>query len=113
MTAVFALTIRQPYASQIIDGVKVAEDRDWATSHRGLLLIHAGVVSEEPNFDGPRGVIIGSVHLVAVVDSTGPSRYRWLLDDPHPLPHVRCRGLPGLWPVPPDVLAAYRGMLSD
>lgn len=37
-----ALTIHQPYAQLIADGLKQFETRHWATAHRGLLYIHAG-----------------------------------------------------------------------
>ncbi|GAB3429911.1 ASCH domain-containing protein [Actinophytocola sediminis] len=37
-----ALTIRQPMAWAIATGYKAEENRTWATSHRGLLAIHAG-----------------------------------------------------------------------
>lgn len=36
-----ALTIRQPWASLIAEGVKTIETRSWATKHRGPLAIHA------------------------------------------------------------------------
>ena len=38
-----ALTILQPYASLIPCGAKKFETRSWATKHRGLLAIHAGM----------------------------------------------------------------------
>lgn len=37
-----ALTIRQPFAWLVVNGFKDVENRSWATSHRGPLLIHAG-----------------------------------------------------------------------
>ena len=36
-----ALSIRQPWASAIADGIKQVEIRTWSTEHRGDLLIHA------------------------------------------------------------------------
>lgn len=42
MSDVLALTVSQPYASLIADGKKFVENRRWATSHRGLVAIHAG-----------------------------------------------------------------------
>ena len=38
-----ALTIRQPWASLIVEGVKTVETRSWNTKHRGSLAIHAGL----------------------------------------------------------------------
>ena len=36
------LTIKQPYASMIINKYKTYEFRSWKTNYRGKLLIHAG-----------------------------------------------------------------------
>jgi len=35
------LSIRQPYATMIAARLKARETRDWATSHRGIVVIHA------------------------------------------------------------------------
>lgn len=37
----FALSIRQPWAWLIVNGYKDVENRDWWTSRRGRILIHA------------------------------------------------------------------------
>ena len=37
-----ALTIKEPWASLIINGYKTYEFRSWNTSYRGKILIHAG-----------------------------------------------------------------------
>jgi hypothetical protein len=37
-----ALTIRQPWATLIVMGIKNIENRSWKTNYRGELLIHAG-----------------------------------------------------------------------
>jgi hypothetical protein len=37
-----AITICQPYAAAIMSGAKKVENRNWFTSHRGPLAIHAG-----------------------------------------------------------------------
>lgn len=77
------LSIKQPWASLIMCGVKRVENRTWSTPHRGPLLIHAsgkydhaGVTFlEEKGIahlsadDAPRGAILGTVELVDVVDS--------------------------------------------
>ena len=36
------LTIKQPWASLIIDGYKKYEFRSWKTNYRGKIFIHAG-----------------------------------------------------------------------
>ena len=37
-----AITIQQPYAALIAEGIKEYEFRTWKTAYRGPLLIHAG-----------------------------------------------------------------------
>lgn len=48
-----ALTVRQPWASDIVDGVKTIEVRSRHTHHRGPLVIHA---SARPD-DGSRELV--------------------------------------------------------
>lgn len=38
-----AISIRQPWASLIVDGPKRIENRTWKTSRRGWVLVHAGL----------------------------------------------------------------------
>jgi hypothetical protein len=44
------LSIKQPWTWLIIHGHKDIENRDWTTSYRGLLLIHAGKRVDENCF---------------------------------------------------------------
>ena len=37
------LTLRQPWATLVAEGIKKYEFRSWKTNYRGKLLIHAGV----------------------------------------------------------------------
>jgi hypothetical protein len=90
------LSIKQPWAWLIANGLKDIENRDWTTNHRGPLLIHAGkavdkdcFVGDQINFDFfeqfgsevvdamPRhkrdyalGCIIGQADLVGVVEDS-------------------------------------------
>ena len=41
------LTIREPWASLIVNGYKKYEFRSWKTNYRGKLLIHAGINIEK------------------------------------------------------------------
>jgi len=36
------LTVRQPYASLLVSGIKDVENRSRRTNYRGTVLIHAG-----------------------------------------------------------------------
>ena len=67
-----ALTIKQPWASLIIEGYKKYEFRSWKTNYRGKILIHAGLSLEkdmeerfsEYNLEYKLGYIIGEADLV-------------------------------------------------
>ena len=37
-----AITIKQPWASLIVHGIKDVENRSWKTNYRGRIYIHAG-----------------------------------------------------------------------
>ena len=42
------LTVKQPWASLIVEGIKDIENRTWKTNFRGRMLIHA---SAKPDYD--------------------------------------------------------------
>lgn len=110
-----ALSIRQPYAWLVVQGIKPVENRDWATTYRGPLLIQAGQRPHDHAIDEIErryrvsidraalkfGGIIGRVTLVDVVTShpspwfTGP--FGWVLEAPTPLPFRALRGTTGLF----------------
>ena len=66
------LTIKQPWASLIIDGYKKYEFRSWKTNYRGKIFIHAGKNIEKDmldrfskyQLDYELGAIIGEAELV-------------------------------------------------
>lgn len=66
------LTIREPWASLIVNGYKEYEFRSWKTNYRGKILIHAGMTLEKDvaekfkdyNLKYSRGAIIGEAILV-------------------------------------------------
>lgn len=123
-----ALTVRQPWASLLVDGVKPLDVRPWATRYRGPLLIHAGATPPPAlievrrmvgAFTVPLGVLLGVVTLVDVqpldavwpeLDDVGratcgdrcaPDAFAWLTADSMRLSDpVPCRGAQGLWRVP-------------
>lgn len=45
------LTIKEPWATLIIDGYKKYEFRSWKTNYRGKLLIHAGKSLEKAQYE--------------------------------------------------------------
>lgn len=118
-----ALSIRQPWAYLIAHGLKDIENRDWPTSYRGSVLIHAGQQFDK-DFPYERvasilkrggkteilrlrqyqhGGIIGIATLVDVVQSSnspwfcGP--YGFVFKDARPLPFTPCKGALGLFSV--------------
>lgn len=126
-----ALTICQPYASLIANGEKLVENREWSTSYRGTLYIHAGKSREwlclargEPP---PAGMVFGAIVAVATlrdclhIDSirrgehdkrhpwlrehehtNGP--WCWVLDMVSPIGPWPWRGAQRLWPIDEDEL---------
>lgn len=66
------LTIKEPWASLIINGYKMYEFRSWKTKYRGKILIHAGMTLEKDmaerfssyNLNYYKGEIIGEATLV-------------------------------------------------
>ena len=65
------LTIKQPFASLIAEGIKEYEFRTWKTKYRGEILIHAGKgvdkkamkKYEHLNLEYPSGCIIAKCNL--------------------------------------------------
>ena len=63
------LTIKEPWASLIVQGFKKYEFRSWKTNYRGKILIHAGLSKEdidkyrEYNLDISSGEIIGEAYI--------------------------------------------------
>ena len=65
------ISIKQPWASLIINGYKEYEFRTWKTKYRGKILIHASQTIDKDimpkfkafNLEYPTGCIIGEVHI--------------------------------------------------
>ena len=62
MSKIYALSIKQPWASLLISGRKTIEVRSWTTRIRGRILIHA-----------------------ARVPDSRPEAWKWVTDDIRPL----------------------------
>jgi hypothetical protein len=91
------ISLRQPWAEEIMLGKKKEEYRHIPTKHRGRIYIYAGLgrftKDEEEDYaaevgyaidDLPRGVVIGSVEIVdCIEDGLG---YAWLIANPQRLP---------------------------
>jgi hypothetical protein len=116
------ISIKQPWASLIINGTKDIENRSWRTNHRGPMLVHAsqriddinpfelrrrfGVSMPQPM---PTGGVIGIVDIVDCVEDH-PSKwfvgeFGFVLKNPRPLRFLRWPGQLGLREAPRDLLA--------
>jgi len=97
------LTVKQPWASLIVNGVKDIENRTWRTKYRGRILIHVAAndfdfrkyaVSEEQRLfiqaikkPYVHSAIIGSVEIVGCVRDynsiwSEKDCYNWVLKNP-------------------------------
>lgn len=123
-----ALSIRQPYAWLIVNGIKDVENRTWHTGYRGPVLIHAGKTypkrDHADDFDGLRAqghpypadresMLGGIVGIATITGCVTSSTSKWwigpvgfTLADARPLPAlIACKGELGFFDVPADVLA--------
>lgn len=121
-----ALSIRQPWAWLIVNGLKDVENRTWKTDFRGRFLVHAGYIFDESGYlyvcremrirlPGPdemeRGGIVGTADIMDCVKAhaspwfVGP--YGFVLENASVLPFHAMPGRQGLFDVrmPPDMLA--------
>ncbi|TQF28859.1 ASCH domain-containing protein [Bradyrhizobium sp. UNPA324] len=127
------ISIRQPWAALIISGgtdvqtgataFKDVENRTWATSYRGPVLIHA---SKRPDAVRPEEIerrfgvrlssdqqLGGIIGMVDIIDCVRPHPSRWyapehfafVLANPRPLPFVRWKGALSLRSAPAELLA--------
>ena len=124
------LTIQQPWASAIVAGIKLIENRSWPTHHTGGLVIHAarttwphsitqslmnGQLSGLMPFENlPRGAIIGIVDMVDCQEysyrlsgnifASGP--WCWIFRNPKQfVKPFHVRGAQGLWTLPEGILS--------
>ena len=97
-----ALSLHQPYASLIAQGVKTIETRRWPTKHRGDLLI-VSTKKGRNSPEHPTGVAVCVVNVVGCRRMTRADEgaaavklydgaWAWLLKDIRPVPPVRIRG---------------------
>ncbi len=122
-----AISIRQPWAWLILNGLKDIENRAWYTDYRGTVFIHAPSQFDTAiteafvrqrltdsewslfmrccNAGLETNGIIGKVTLIDCLEPgefngspwRDPSRHGWVFANPKPLPFLRCRGQLGLW----------------
>ena len=119
------LTVKEPWASLIINGYKKYEFRSWKTKYRGKILIHAGMTLEkdnakrfqEYNLEYYKGAIIGEatitdcilvdvkfneelrkINPLVYTKSNHVETYAWKLENIQILtPPQKATGKQGLW----------------
>lgn len=86
-----ALSVKNPYATQILRGEKPIEYRSWKTDFRGDILI---VSSASPKLEGMlSGHALCVVRLDRIVPSkTCPGQFEWILTDVRPVKPFPVRG---------------------
>lgn len=120
-----AITIKQPWASLIVHGIKDIENRNWRTNFRGRVLIHSSAKGDSGKFgclqpnqrdkvlytpigrtffnDLPFGSIIGSVEIVDCVQNhtsvwADKGVYNWVLANPILFPEtIPAKGKLSFW----------------
>lgn len=107
-----ALTVMQPWANLIAEGVKTEEIRRHRTGHRGSLVICSSQKIDQRGCDlmdiDPqsfeiqqlRGCTICVVDVVDCVQSQeNPGMFEWVLENPRCLDPLDVRGKPGLFEI--------------
>jgi ASCH domain len=109
-----ALTVRQPWASQIIAGEKTIEWRACPIRFRGWLAIHAASKPAHPTL--PCGVIIGQVSVVHCEYVNSPPHagwhWAWHLAEPAEWEHVPAIGNVGLWNAEEGIAKARNAIIE-
>lgn len=120
-----ALTIKQPWASLIMQGIKKYEFRSWQTKYRGDILIHSSKQVDKEAMkkyskylnSAPAGVILGVVTITDCIKkseefkqilinekcdvytkSSFESNYGWKIENVRVFdPPIKAKGNLGLW----------------
>ena len=87
-----AISIKQPWADQIIFGNKKIEYRSWPTSRRGDVLICASKKSEPGTCAS--AVTGHAIGIIEIFDCTGNREdgFEWHLRNPRPIKPFRVKG---------------------
>lgn len=116
-----ALSIKEPWASLIIEGKKTIELRTWSINYRGPILIHRS---------GKNSGIVGTMEIMDIIEieSLGQFRslrekhhapdtfykeglYGWILKNAKPFEFIPCKGRLGLWKPSADILKKIKSRL--
>jgi hypothetical protein len=116
------LSVRQPWAALIVNGIKDVENRTWLTRYRGPVLVHASQRADDITADEierrfgvrlPSDLLGGGiVGMTEIVDCArlhaskwyAPGHYAFVLANSRPLPFVRWKGALSLREAPRELL---------
>lgn len=108
------LSVRQPWASLIVTGLKDVENRTWPTKYRGPILVHASLRADEFSSEDiarrfgvsmpaelPLGGIVGMTEIIHCVRPHASrcynaGHYGFALANSRPLTFVKWKGQQGL-----------------
>lgn len=113
-----AISIKEPWASLIVEGKKTIELRSWRTLHRGPVLIHRS---------GKNGGIVGVAEISDILEIESPDQFRslrprhhapdefyqerlygWVIENVKPVEFISCKGRLGFWEPSEDILKAIK-----
>lgn len=106
-----ALSVKQPFANWLVEGIKNAEHRTRDTYFRGRIAIHASLIEDKEFMEEyglvkwkfVRGAIVGTVEIFDTIKYSNNS-YAWKVRHPvkfqNPVP---CKGSLSIWQVTKEV----------
>jgi len=62
------LTVKQPWAQLICDGIKPVENRTWKTNFRGRVLIHASAKPERVTFEMEGQATVKEIEMLSALN---------------------------------------------
>ena len=114
-----ALSIKEPWASLIIDGKKTIELRTWRTNYRGLIMIHRS---------GKNSGMIGLAEIMDIIEIESLDHFRllrdkhhapdefykeklygWILENARHVELIPCKGRLGLWEPSTEIQKKVQG----
>ena len=106
MEEIKAISIRQPWVHYIFHCRKDIENRNWKTSHRGRIFIHA---AKKPYGRLLTGCLVGAVDIVDCVSESQSKwfmgKYGFVLANPKLLKNpIPLKGQLGIFTLPSDVV---------
>ena len=128
------LTLKQPWATLVAEGIKQIEFRSWKTNYRGKILIHAGTgIDKEAmtkfkdlNLSYPSGCIIAETSIIDCIELDEQTNkdiisqnniaygtkyrdgYAWILSNTRKINSDKIiKGKLGIWNIEPEDLDDY------